>query len=139
MSNEPMSEKVVMDALSHEELGPVVRRSSVTIGVNRVQTFRHSRRKVITYSRLRDIESPMMGACYLTEWTTDVPRLYEIGKEVETYKTAEELAEKIDSLSRDRERRCEMRRAGQIRALNEHSVSATFSKICRALDVNRSN
>ena len=33
----------------------------------------------------------MLGACYLTEWTAGLEHMYELGKEIETYRTPEEL------------------------------------------------
>jgi hypothetical protein len=46
-----------------------------------------------TYSRLRDIEAPMLGACYLTEQTEGLECLYDIGNEIEIYKDPESFIE----------------------------------------------
>ena len=40
----------------------------------------------------------MLGACYLTEWTEGLEHMYELGKEIETYRTAEELTSKLSEL-----------------------------------------
>ncbi len=101
----------------------------VTIGVNRVATATHSTRRPLTYSRLRDIEAPMMGACYLTEWTAGIETLYEPGVEIETYRTAGELVVKLRELTGDVPRRRAMREQAQRRALSEHSVSRSIARI----------
>lgn len=110
--------------------------SLVTVGINRVQTFRTSvHRSMQKYSRLRDIEAPMMGACYLTEWTEGVAHFYDVGRDVETYRTAEELAAKLAHLRADGTRRRRLREAAQQRALHELSVACSIDKIAAALGI----
>lgn len=121
--------------LSPDDFVRVMQQSAVAIGINRVTVHYRSLRRPITYSRLRDIEAPMMGACYLTEWAEDLEHLYEVGKEIEIYRTAEELKEKLETLRKNPGRRREMRRLAQARALNEHSVAASLLKIGRELGV----
>jgi spore maturation protein CgeB len=105
----------------------------VTIGVNRVSTDRASDSRPLTYSRLRDIEAPMLGACHLTEWTEGLEHVYDPGDEIETYRTAEELAAKLAELRQDPERRRRLRERGQRRALAEHSVKRSIALITKRL------
>ena len=119
--------------VAHAEYVRITRDAIVTIGVNRVSTARASLRRPLVYSRLRDVEAPMLGACYLTEWTAGLEQLYDIGTEIETYRTPEELAETLTRLARDSARRQTMRKLGQRRALTEHSVSRTLHRICAQL------
>ena len=111
----------------------VTREAQVTIGVNRVPTTRRPNRNPLTYSRLRDLEAPMLGACYLTEWTEGLSRLYELGTEIETYRTPEELCAKIVELKHDSASRRRLREQGQKRALAEHSVARSLGRICESL------
>jgi hypothetical protein len=111
----------------------VTQGSMVTLGVNRYASFRRPAKRPDTYSRLRDVEAPMMGACYLTEWTDGLDRLYELGKEIETYKTAHELADKGRDLTNDAKKRKALRRGGQRRALMDHTVAKSLEKISAAL------
>lgn len=111
--------------------------SSVCIGVNRYPSLRHPVRRPDTYSRLRDIEAPMAGACYLTEWTEGLEQLYELGTEIETYRSPSELVEKSRALSVDPARRARFRVAGQHRALAEHTISRTLDSIARRLGCTR--
>jgi hypothetical protein len=115
----------------------VTREAEITIGVNRVPTPRHSLRLPVSYSRLRDIEAPMLGACYLTEWAEDLEHLYDLGTEIETYRTAEELVEKTRQLKADPKRRFMIRQSGQRRALAQHTIGQSINQITEMLGFKR--
>ena len=90
--------RVAFDFTRHVQPAPrgddyarVLRESQVCLGVNRYPSLRHPAGRPGTYSRLRDIEAPMVGACYLTEWTEGLDELYEPGVEIEVYRDAAEL------------------------------------------------
>jgi hypothetical protein len=119
----------VRPPVSGEDYLRITREALVAIGVNRVPTARTWDRKPITYSRLRDLEAPMVGACYLTEWTAGLSELYELGTEVEAYRTSEELVAKVDALKADKGRRQGLRARGQQRALAHHSVARSLGRI----------
>ena len=112
---------------------PVLRECSVCLGVNRYPSLRFPIDRPDTYSRLRDIEAPMAGACYLTEWTEGLDQLYELGREIETYRNAAELVGKSRELSADTRRRQRLRAAGQRRALHDHSIARTLDRIAKTL------
>lgn len=114
----------------------IIQRSIVVLGINRYPSYHYPFSQPNTYSRMRDIEAPMMGACYLTEWTEGLDHLYDLGKEIETYKTAEELIEKIRMLQLDAEKRQQLRRRGQKRALCDHSIAKSLEKVRIALNLN---
>lgn len=116
-----------------DDYARVLRECTVCVGVNRYPSFRHPRRHPGTYSRLRDLEAPMVGACYLTEWTPELAELYDLGTEIETYRDAAELKARIDALQSDPARRRSLRRAGQRRALAEHTLPRTLERLARQL------
>ncbi|HEY6763829.1 MAG TPA: glycosyltransferase, partial [Candidatus Sulfotelmatobacter sp.] len=116
--------------LSEAEYFRVSREAIVTIGVNRVPSVNRSLHRPLVYSRLRDIEAPMLGACYLTEWTEGLEHMYEVGKEIETYRTAEELTSKLDELRQNSSRRGVMRVEARRRALSELTVGRSIARIC---------
>ncbi len=109
------------------------RESQIVIGINRYPSFRYSFQKPHRYSRLRDIEAPMLGACYLTEWAPGLEDLYEPGTEIETYRNAAELVEQATRLSRDPVRRRLLRLNGQKRALNQHTITNSLTQITKKL------
>lgn len=113
----------------------VLRGSTVCVGVNRYLSLRFPFNRPDTYSRLRDIEAPMAGACYLTEWTEGLDELYDLGTEIETYRTATELAVKVAELAADPHRRGRLRAAGQRRALTQHSIARTIERIASRLNL----
>lgn len=118
-----------------DEYWGILRGSRVCLGVNRYPSFRHPIAFPDTYSRLRDLEAPMVGACYLTEWTTGLDQLYDIGVEIETYRDATELAEKTRDLLADAPRRRSLRQRGQQRALREHTIGRSIERIADRLGI----
>ncbi len=116
---------------------PLLREATVCLGVNRYPSLRFPLDRPDTYSRLRDLEAPMAGACYLTEWAPGLDTLYELGVEIETYRDATELVEKSRALAADAPRRARLRAAGQRRALADHTVARTIDLIARRLGCDR--
>ena len=112
---------------------PALRECSVCLGVNRYPSLRFPPDQPDTYSRLRDIEAPMAGACYLTEWTEGLDQLYEPSVEIETYHDTAELVAKTSELAADAPRRARLRAAGQRRALAEHTIARTMETIAQRL------
>ncbi|RYG54590.1 MAG: glycosyltransferase family 1 protein [Chitinophagaceae bacterium] len=96
--------------------------SLVTLGVNRYPSFRFPVRRPDSYSRLRDIEAPMLGACYLTERTEGLDKYYDLGSDIETYSSAAELIDKVVFLLKEPKIREQLRINGQTKALNELSI-----------------
>lgn len=105
------------------------RESKIVIGINRYPSFKFPLHKPDTYSRLRDIEAPMLGACYLTEWTAGLDLLYDLKHEILTFKTADELIENCNRLAIDKQLRLKIKIAGQQKALNEHSIPSILNKL----------
>ena len=101
----PVPLSAIAPAVFGDDYVRMTQDSSVTIGINRYPSFRQSLSRPDTYSRLRDIEAPMLGACYLTEWTEGLDQLYVLGEEIETYRTPDELVEKLHRLQSDHRHR----------------------------------
>jgi hypothetical protein len=130
-STKAFSDRVEGDYLS------ILRESRVCIGVNRFPDPRRPAGRPRTYSRLRDLEAPMAGAAYLTEDAPGIDQLYDIGVEIEVYKDERELVDKVAELDADPARRLGLRRAGQRRALSDHTISRTISRIAERLGIPR--
>jgi len=116
-----------------EQYNSLTAESMITLGVNRYPSFKFPLQYPGTYSRLRDIEAPMLGACYLTEWADGIDQLYDIGNEVAIYRTAEELSEKIKELQTQPGKRRELKINGQRRALQQHSIPCSINKLLSVL------
>lgn len=124
-----ISENNLNNVLSFDEYIAKTKESSITLGINRVPSYKKLNKHPLTYSRLRDLEAPMLSSCYLTEYTEGLEHLYELGSEIETYKNEKELVIKCHELMNNPEKRKMLRRNGQKRALNEHSIKQTLFKI----------
>lgn len=121
----------ILSLPSREEYHRISREALVAIGVNRVPTAFAPEHRPLSYSRLRDLEAPMLGACYLTEWTAGLSELYELGTEIETYRTPEELVAKLEALKKDKVHRRTLRERGQKRALQTHCIPRSLDLIVR--------
>ena len=109
--------------------------SMITMGINRYPSFHFPFFHPNTYSRLRDIEAPMLGACYLTEWTDGIDNLYNIGQDIETYRNVEEFIEKINELKNDSQKRKNLKINGQKRALEAHTIPSSLREIICTLNL----
>jgi Glycosyl transferases group 1 len=116
---------------SFEEYNKLTAESMITLGVNRYPSFQFPLLKPDTYSRLRDIEAPMLGACYLTEWTDGIEELYDIENEIAVYKNVDELIDKSKQLMADPGKRKCLKINGQKRAQNDHNIVNSLNKIVR--------
>jgi len=116
-----------------EDYISLTQNSEITIGINRVPTYKRPNSHPLVYSRLRDIEAPMLGACYVTEYCEGVETLYDLGKDILTYKTTAELVEQCNHLLKDPAKNAELRKNGQHKALTEHAIPASLKKLRKAL------
>lgn len=69
----------------------------------------------------RDFEVPACGALYLTSYNEDLARVYTLGKEIETYSSFDDCAEKIHILLADPERCERIRSAAREAATTRNS------------------
>lgn len=81
----------------------------------------------------RDFEIPMSGGLYLTEYSPELERVFAIGKEILTYRTIDELIEKVRHLLDHPDEAEAIREAGYRRALSEHTWKMRFEKIFRLI------
>lgn len=114
---------------SFEEYIKITKESAVTLGINRYPSYLYPLNNPNTYSRLRDIEGPMLGACYLTEWTEGLDEMYEIGEEIEVYRNVDELLDKVQFLKSDDKKRKLLRKRGQVKALEKLAIKNSIEKI----------
>jgi len=86
---------------------------------------------LISHVRLRDFEGPMCRTCYLTGHTDEITEFYEVGKEIDTYLSAEELVEKAQFYLRHPEAAEKLRSAGYRRARQDHTWQRRFEQLFR--------
>ncbi|MCX5964298.1 MAG: glycosyltransferase [Cyanobacteria bacterium] len=74
-------------------------------------------------SNMRLYEATGVGTCLLTDWQENLHELFELEKEVVTYRTVEEAIEKVKYLL-DHEQECkQIAKAGQARTLKDHTFA----------------
>jgi glycosyl transferase family 1 len=107
------------------EVARVLGRSKIVLGVG---TVAHSRR--IVTLKLRDVDGPMSGSLYVTTHNPDLSALYDIGREIVTYRSPRECIRLLQYyLSHDAERQA-IAAAGRARAARDHTWR---QRIVRAL------
>jgi spore maturation protein CgeB len=84
---------------------------------------------LVPHVRLRDFEAPMCRTCYLTGHTDEITAFYEIGKEIDTYRTPEELIDKTRFYLSHPEAAEQLRTGGHRRALGNHTWTHRFSEL----------
>lgn len=93
--------------------------------------------KLIPHVRLRDFEAPMCRTCYLTGYTDEIEEFYEIGKEIATYNSPEELVEKSRYFLANPSEAEKLREAGYRRALRDHTWTQRFKQLFKEVGLAR--
>jgi len=104
--------------LSVEEMIKLYSKSRINLGFSEV---RFSRKLMCLKGR--DFEVPMSGGLYLTQDNPELSLVYEVGKEIVTYKDGKDYAEKIKWLLADHKKADSIRKAAREKALKEHTWS----------------
>lgn len=84
---------------------------------------------LIPHVRLRDFEGPMSRTCYLTGHTDEITEFYDVGREIETYRTTDELADKTRFYLANPAAAERLREAGYRRALANHTWVNRFTEL----------
>ena len=113
-------------ALSDEEMIKLYSRSRINLGFGGVA---HSRKLMCLKGR--DFEVPMSGGLYLTQDNPELSLVYEVGKEIETYRDEANCARIIRELLADPDRAAAIRRAGRQRCLRDHTYEARWAEVLR--------
>jgi len=89
--------------------------------------------ELIPHLRLRDFEAPMCRTCYLTGYSEELGEFYDVGREVDAYRSSEELVEKTRFyLSHPIEAK-KLREAGYQRARHDHTWAKRFQQLFRGI------
>jgi spore maturation protein CgeB len=85
--------------------------------------------RLIPHVRLRDFEAPMCRTCYLTGYSDEIAEFYELGKEIDTYKSPAELIEKTKFYLSNPEAAEHLRNACYERARRDHTWVHRFQEL----------
>ncbi len=84
---------------------------------------------LVPHVRLRDFEAPMCRTCYLTGHTDEITAFYEVGKEIDTYRTPEELIDKTRFYLSHPDAAERLREGGYRRAVHNHTWTHRFTEL----------
>jgi hypothetical protein len=138
----PLAERVLVRALrpvvcagggaplAESQLAPFLSRCRTVLGLNEGRDRGGAYR---SYLKLRDVEFPGYGCCYLTQDNEDVRHAFEVGREVLTFRGAIEAAGLVRRSAREPALARAIGQAGRRRVLGEHTWSARLQELARAL------
>jgi hypothetical protein len=116
--------------LADDEMAPFLSRCRVVLGLNE---GRDSQGVYRSYLKLRDVEFPGYGCCYLTQHNEDVEHAFEVGREVLTFHHAAEAASLVRRSVQHPDAARAMGQAARRRVLGEHTWAARLVDLARAL------
>src|SRR6266550_534682 len=114
--------------LADDEMASFLSRCRVVLGLNE---GRDSEGVYRSYLKLRDVEFPGYGCCYLTQHNEDVAHAFEVGREVLTFRDAAEAASLVRQSERHPEAARAMGQAARRRVLAEHTWAARLPELAR--------
>ncbi|MGD1918594.1 MAG: glycosyltransferase, partial [Pleurocapsa sp.] len=122
-------------AISFQQICSVFSSYEVVLNFSNVWADGRPGSRLIPHVRLRDFEAPMCRSCYLTGYTDEIAEFYELGKEIDTYRTQEELADKTKYYLNNPSEAEKLREAGYQRALRDHTWTARFQQLFREVEL----
>ena len=84
-------------------------------------------------NNMRLYESTGTGTMLITDHKDNINKLFEVGKEIETYKTKEELLEKINYYLKNEDERKKIALAGQVKTLKYHTYEKRMEELTQIL------
>jgi spore maturation protein CgeB len=122
-----------------EEISAVFARHEICLNFSNVWDDGQAGTRLIPHVRLRDFEGPMCRTCYITGHTEEIAEFYEIGREIETYASSEELVDKVRFYLNHSAAAEKLREAGYRRAVTDHTWQQRFQELFRRIGVQRGN
>ncbi|MCF7763888.1 MAG: glycosyltransferase [Verrucomicrobia bacterium] len=126
----PTVRKMAAGPLPDEEFNSFVRSCQVMLGLNQ---GKDAEGRFESYLKFRDVEFPGYGCCYVTEHNPDVERVFEVGREVLTYRGMREAAEQIKRVRKEPGRAASIGKAARERVLREHVWARRLEQLANSL------
>jgi hypothetical protein len=111
--------------LNDEAMLTELRHSAVILGLNEGGAGPAAR----SYLKLRDLEFPGMGCCYLTQHHSDLAHIFELGRDIFTFRSPWEASRLAKSLARYPSECRAIGRRARARVLGEHTWSARLPQL----------
>jgi hypothetical protein len=117
-------------ALADDEMAPFLARCRVVLGLNEGRDLHGVYR---SYLKLRDVEFPGYGCCYLTQHNEDIEHAFDVGREVLTFHDSAEAASLVRQSTRHTSQARAIGRAARRRVLAEHTWPGRLPELAAAL------
>jgi hypothetical protein len=101
---------------------------------SRITLNRHGEISQQYANNMRLFEATGMGACLVTDWKENLHEMFEPEEEVVTYRSANELVEKVNYLLVHDKERAKIAKAGQERTLSEHNYYNRMKELIEILN-----
>jgi len=127
----PVIQTVVSGSISFQHYQNVMTASAIVLNFSNVWADGRAGSPLIPHVRLRDFEAPMCRACYITGFTEEITEFYEIGREIDTYRSPEELIDKCRFYLTHPDEAEQLRNGGYLRARRDHTWERRFEQLFR--------
>ncbi len=117
----PIVAQAAKGSVPEGKFAETVARYAVHINLSNVWADGRPCSALVPHVRLRDFEIPMCRAAYLTAHTAEIEDCYDIGKEIETYRSRDEFIDKAHYLLSHEAHAARLREAGYARARADHT------------------
>jgi hypothetical protein len=114
--------------IANEAMNELYARSRINLGCGGIG-FSHR----LLCLKGRDFEVPMSGAVYLTQHNPELSLVFDVGREILTYRDIDDCADIIRRTLADPGAARRLRAAARARALRDHSYAARWSGVLRML------
>jgi len=115
--------------ISDEELITLYSRSQVSLGFLEVYDHHDPSKQIVKHLHLREFEAPMSGALYMTGYSEELAEMYEINKEIVTYRNQYELLDKVKYYLNHLSEAEKIRVAGHNRAVRSHTYHHRYKTL----------
>lgn len=127
----PMFSASARGAIPFQRIAEVFSAHEICLNFSNVWADGRPGSALISHVRLRDFEAPMCRTCYLTGHSDEISEFYEIGKEIDTYRTEAELVDKARFYLANPAQAEQLRAAGHARARRDHTWDQRFLELFR--------
>jgi len=111
-------------AVSNEAMREIYAKSRINLGCGGIGYSSN-----LVCLKGRDFEVPMSGALYLTQHNPELSLVFDVGREIVTYRDPADCARIIKELLNDRNRAASIRKAARERSIRDHTYEARWSRV----------
>jgi spore maturation protein CgeB len=118
--------------LSDQQIVEVFNKSKINLGFSTVYLEGREGGESLDHLRLRDFEIPMSGGFYLTKYSEEIEKYFDVGKEIACYSSRDDLIDKCNFYLKNSTAREKIRLAGLDRSRKCHTWEQRFNQLFSA-------